>query len=320
MAGVPGGLTRRVPARGAARVQSVPSQPDPAALGAQERPILLRRLLPPGQPVTVPETVEELGLWQRAPGSGDRGRMLVNMVSTVDGRATLGGRSAPLSGAADREMFHGLRSGVDAVVVGAGTVRMERYGRIIRDDTVRRRRRERGLAEEPLACIVSGRLALDPDIPLLAEPQARVVIVTSSPASLPPTAAHVEYVRAERDGRVDLGAALSELRSRFGVQVMLCEGGPHLTLQLFAAGLVDELFLSLSPRLAGGEAATGESLRILAGAELDPPLALELLGALECESDLFLRYGVSDGDRISAPRPSPAPAAGPAPASGEGSG
>src|SRR5437764_5543923 len=87
MAGVPGGLTRRVPARGAARVQSVPSQPDPAALGAQERPILLRRLLPPGQPVTVPETVEELGLWQRAPGSGDRGRMLVNMVSTVDGRA-----------------------------------------------------------------------------------------------------------------------------------------------------------------------------------------------------------------------------------------
>lgn len=278
----------------------------PADPAPQSEPVVrLRQLLPAGgKPATVPEIVEQLGLWKRDAETPSRARVLLNMVSTVDGRATLGGRSAPLSGRPDREMFHGLRSAADAVLIGAGTVRMERYGRIIRAESVRSLRRERGLAEEPLACIVSGRLALEPDIPLLADPQARVVIVTPSQASLPATAARVEYVRAERDGRVDLDAALAELSSRFGVQVLLCEGGPHLSLQLVAAGLVDELFLSLSPTLAGGEAASGEALRILAGPELEPPLRVEVLGVLECESDLFLRYGVSDGAPAASASPS----------------
>jgi riboflavin-specific deaminase-like protein len=278
---------------------AVQAQSNPRPQGGQ--PLRLRRLLPAGEPVTVPETIEQLGLWDRRAQGFEAQRVLLNMVSTVDGRATLGGRSTALSGPADREMFHGLRSAVDAVLVGAGTVRMERYGRIIREESVRRMRRDRGLSEEPLACIVSGRLALEPDIPLLADPQAKVVIVTSSQASLPAKGAHVEYVRAERDGRLDLSGALAELRARFGIQVLLCEGGPHLSLQLFAGGLVDELFLSLSPRLAGGEAASGEALRILAGPELQPSVSLEILGALECESSLFLRYGVSE--RVSA-RPS----------------
>jgi riboflavin biosynthesis pyrimidine reductase len=170
---------------------------------------------------------------------------------------------------------------------------MERYGRIIKDPEGRRLRRERGLGDEPLACIVSGQLALDADIPLLAEPQARVAIVTSSAASLPASvAAHVEYVRARRDGLLNLGAALAELRSRFGVGLVLCEGGPHLSCQLIAAGLVDELFLTLSPLLSGGEPRAGEALRILAGPELEPPRRLELLGVLESDSHLLLRYGV----------------------------
>jgi riboflavin biosynthesis pyrimidine reductase len=259
-----------------------------------EPPVRLRRLLPPGDPATVAEIVEQLGLWQRPLSTSPLPRVLLNMVSTVDGRATIGGRSGPISDRADRELFHGLRTAADAILVGAGTVRTERYGRIIRDEERRRLRAERGLSDEPLACIVSGRLALDIDIPLLGDPQARVVIVTPSPASLPATAAHVEYVRAEREGHLDLAAALSELRSRFGVQLLLCEGGPHLSLALVAAGLLDELFISLSPRLAGGEAASGEALRILAGPELERPLELGLLGALEYDSQLFLRYGLSD--------------------------
>ncbi len=267
-------------------------QAEPDARAETDQPLRLRRLLPPGDPATAAEIVEQLGLWQRPVPAGSRPLALVNMVSSVDGRATVGGRSGALSGPADRELFRALRGAVDAVLVGAGTVRKERYGRIIRDQALRRRRRERGLSDEPLACIVSGRMALETDIPLLAEPEARVVIVTASAASLPKTAAHVEYVRAERGGRLDLTAALAELRARFGVQALLCEGGPHLSLELFGAGLVDELFLSLAPTLAGGEAAIGEALRILAGSELDPPLGLELLGVLACASQLFLRYGV----------------------------
>ncbi len=105
-------------------------------------------------------------------------------------------------------------------------------------------RRERGLSEEPLACIVSGRLSLPADIPLLAEPSSHVVIVTSSAASLAPSGARIDYVRSRRDGRLDLAAALGELHDRFGVRTLLCEGGPHLNSELLAAGLVDELFLT----------------------------------------------------------------------------
>jgi riboflavin biosynthesis pyrimidine reductase len=259
---------------------------------ARAQPLRLRRLLPGGEPATAAEIVEGLGLWERPHGTAGRPMVLLNMVSTVDGRATIGGRSEPLSGRADRQLFHGLRTAVDAVLVGAATVRMERYGRIIREESSRRLRRERGLGEEPLACIVSARLGLSEEIPLLAEPDARVVILTPSAASLPATAARVDYVRGERSGRLDLSAALNELRTRFGVQVLLCEGGPHLSAELLAAGLVDELFLSLSPRLVAGEAAGGAGLRILAGPELDPPRALELVGTLESDSQLFLRYRV----------------------------
>ncbi|HYM54298.1 MAG TPA: dihydrofolate reductase family protein [Solirubrobacteraceae bacterium] len=271
--------------------------PDPSPQPKVDQPLRLRRLLPAGEPATVAEIVEGLGLWDRPTLPAERAgrpRVLLNMVSTADGRASLGGRSAPVSGRADRELFHGLRAPVDAVLVGAGTARVERYGRIVRDDSRRRLRRERGLAEEPLACIVSTSLALGADIPLLGDPSARIAILTSSAASLPASAARVDYVRARRDGLLDLPAALAELGERFSVRTLLCEGGPHLSCQLFAAGLVDELFLSVSPRLAGGEA-----LRILAGPDLEPPVELELLGALESDSHLFLRYGVSARDRVS---------------------
>jgi riboflavin biosynthesis pyrimidine reductase len=264
-------------------------------------PLLLERLLPTGPPASVAELVEELGLWEPEPALATVGRprVLLNMVSTADGRATVEGRSGPISGRADRELFHGLRLPVDAVLAGAGTVRAERYGRIVADSARRALRLQRGLSEEPLACIASGSLALDPELPLLAEPAARVVVLTAAERELPAHAAHVDYVRAAHNGALDLRAGLLELHRRFDVRTLLCEGGPHLASQLLADGLVDELFLSLSPKLAGGEDRSGQTLRILAGAELNPPLELELLGALRRDSHLFLRYGVCAGERVS---------------------
>jgi riboflavin biosynthesis pyrimidine reductase len=274
-------------------------------------PINLKRLLPPGPPATAEQIVTGFELdASTASGSSTGGRerpyVLLNMVSSADGHAKLDGRSAPLSGPADRALFHGLRSAVDAVIAGAGTVRAERYGRIVPDAARRRLRVERGQSEEPLACIVSGRLDLDAaEIPLLADPAARVAILTPSAASLPQSAAEVHYIRAERDGRLDLPAALAELRERFAVRTLLCEGGPHLNGQLLAAGLVDELFLSLAPLLAGsdfdGNPAHPEAPRILAGGEAAPPVEMELLSVLEHDSHLFLRYGVR-GRRASSGR------------------
>jgi riboflavin biosynthesis pyrimidine reductase len=77
------------------------------------------------------------------------------------------------------------------------------------------------------------------------------------------------------------------------VRTLLCEGGPHLNAQLLAAGLVDELFLCLAPLLAGGDPVAGEALRILAGIDLDPPVELRLIGTLESDSHLFLRYALA---------------------------
>jgi riboflavin biosynthesis pyrimidine reductase len=276
---------------------------DPAArnpdLGRSQGP-RLKRLLPPGAPGSVEEFVAGFDLNGSADmdpaGPAGRPRVILNMVSTADGHATLGGRSGPLSGPADRALFHALRLAVDAVMAGAATVRVERYGRIVPDAARRQSRVARGLREEPLACIVSGRLALEGEIPLLTEPAARVVILTPSSASLPAGAAtaEVDYIRATRDGQLDLAAALAELRARFDVHTLLCEGGPHLNAQLLGAGLVDELFLSLSPLLAGGDPAAGggEALRILAGPPFSPPVTLDLRGVLEHDTGQFLRYGV----------------------------
>jgi riboflavin biosynthesis pyrimidine reductase len=254
--------------------------------------------MPASPPATVGEVIEQFGLWDRPAQPAPRPRMLLNMVSTVDGRATVAGRSGGLSGEADRALFHGLRSAVDCVLVGAGTVRVERYGRMIPSEQTRSTRVRRGLHEEPLACIVSGRLAVPEDLPLLNEPSARVAILTASAAALAPVPATVDYIRSP-GGQLDLAAAVAELSERFGVQTMLCEGGPHLARELLAEGLIDEVFLSLSPLLAGGEPSGGEAMRILAGAELQPPARLELASVLRSDSTLFLRYLVSAPERVS---------------------
>jgi riboflavin biosynthesis pyrimidine reductase len=273
---------------------------DAHASPARKPPPPLERLLPAGDPASVAEIVAGLGLTHESVPARGRPRVMLNMISTVDGRASLGGRSGALSDRADRALFHGLRSAVDAVLVGAETARAEHYGRIVPDPARRAERERRGLSEEPLACIVSKRLALSPqEIPLLDEPAASVAILTASAQSLPACAAHVCYVRAERGGELDLAGALAELGERFDIHNVLCEGGPHLAWHLLAGGLLDELFLSLSPMLAAGRPTDDDGLRILAGGELEPPVRLELLGAMHSDSHLFLRYGVAAGERVS---------------------
>lgn len=263
--------------------------PDAKERSSPPGPAELARLLPPaGPPATVAQTIAEIDFAARAARVEDRPYVVLNMASTVDGRATISGRSGSIGNAADRELFHGLRAEVDAVMAGAETIRVERYGRIIREPATRRARSARSLRAEPLACIVSSHVALAPDTPLLREPDAHVVVITPSSSSLPGAAARVDYIRTAHDGELDLHRALGELRERFAVHTLLCEGGPHLNVELLLAGLVDELFLSFSPLLVGG----AEELRILAGPEFSSPLELELLSAFENGSQLLLRYAV----------------------------
>lgn len=220
-----------------------------------------RRLLP-GPPADG-LTAEDLAAEVPGPPPPDRPFVLLNMIATADGRATIEGRTAPIANRADYELFHALRARCDAVMVGAETIRVEGYGPM-----------------EQLAVVVSRSVELPIDRGLLAAPENRVVIVTSSDATLPTTAADVEYLR-----EADLAAALRALREHHGVESIDCEGGPGLNATLIPAGLVDELHLVLAPKLAGG----ADPLTVYSG---PGPLDLSLLSLHESGGYLFARYGL----------------------------
>jgi riboflavin-specific deaminase-like protein len=247
-----------------------------------------RRLFPDPDGGTLTATDAAAALRRGAEPPPDRPYLALNMVATADGRITIGGRSGPIGNDADRALFHELRAQVDAVMVGAGTVRAERYGRIVRDPERRARREQAGLAPDPLAIVVSARLALDPELPILQDPDQHVVILTAAEGEIEGAAARVEYIRtpAPKDapGTIPLAPAMRELRER-GVATVLCEGGAVLNSTLLAEGLVDELFLVIASKLAGGGGPG-----VVSGPELDPTVEMRLLSALEAGGDLFLRY------------------------------
>lgn len=249
-----------------------------------EAPVVLRRLLPEPGELTADELVDPLRLGELAPP--ERPYVAVNMVATVDGRATVSGRTAPISSVADRQVFHALRTRVDAIMVGAGTVRTERYGRLVRDPARREQRRAAGLEADPLAIVVSGRLDLPPDLPLLQDPEQRVVVITASSNVLEDRAAQVEYLRSSP---VDLASALVRLREDHGVRSILCEGGPSLNASLLSAGLIDELFLTTAPTIAAG---AGALTIVTGGAVQEEPRPVELAWLLASGNELFARYRV----------------------------
>jgi riboflavin biosynthesis pyrimidine reductase len=222
---------------------------------------------------------EALDGWREQ--GGDRLRVALNMIASVDGRIAVNGRSGPLGGPADRALFHALRARADAVMVAAGTLRAERYGPIIRDPARRELRVGQGLPEQPLAVVVSRSLELDPTLPLLADPETHVVVLTPSSGDLPASAATVDYVRT-----ATLRAGLSELRARWGVRLIVCEGGPVLNAALAVDSLIDELFLAISPLLVGD---TADGV-LLQGDAPPEPLALELRMLLEYDSQLYAHY------------------------------
>ena len=245
----------------------------------------LRRLLPDAAETTVAEQLHMLDLKELAPP--ERPYLILNFATTLDGRAAINGRSGPIGGQADTEMLQRLRTRVDAVMIGAGTMRAERYGRMVSDPQFRAYRERTGLAHDPLGVIVSNRLELPWDASLFTDGGGRVVVFTASEQEPPETATPVTVVR-HPDG-VELDRALEWLRVERGIRSVLCEGGPTLHGRLREGGLADELFLTIAPKIAGGEGP-----RVLEGALPDID-EVELAWLLESESELFTRYrGMSD--------------------------
>jgi riboflavin biosynthesis pyrimidine reductase len=241
----------------------------------------MRRLLPDPADTTVGAQLDGYRPWEEA--RAGRPHVAVNFAATVDGRATIGGVSGQIGSAADTEMLARLRTRFDAVLIGAGTMRAERYGRLRSRPADREAREAAGLRPDPLLAIVSGRLDLPWDAPAFTEEEGgEVLVFTAADTEPPDVAAPLRVVRHERF--VDVLAALRLLREEEGVRALLCEGGPGLHDELQGAGVVDDLFLTIAPKLSGGGAP-----RILEG-ELPGAVELELSWLLQEGSELFARY------------------------------
>jgi riboflavin-specific deaminase-like protein len=244
--------------------------------------VALNRLYPRPGETTAEELVAALALGAHAPA--DRPYVVLNMVSTLDGRAALEGNTRGLGGEEDRKLFHLLRTAGDALLVGAGTARIERYGEAVKDEQLRAARERRGLDPVQPTVIVSGRMLLPSDLPLLQATGAPVIVATAADHELEGVDADVRY---ERTGD-DLALLLARLRSEHGFRSLVCEGGPTLASHLLAAGLIDELFLSLAPKLTGG----GDEPTITTGRELREPAGAELVWLCEADGELFTRWRV----------------------------
>jgi 5-amino-6-(5-phosphoribosylamino)uracil reductase len=230
----------------------------------------VQRLHPDPAIIEAEHALDDLGLAQLAPP--ERPYVVANMVASADGRTTVDGRSAPLSSPADRILFHALRGQVDAVLAGTGTLRTERYRRLIRQPERREARKARGLEPDPVAVVLSRSGDYPDDIEMLTDPEQPHAIFTGEEA--------------------DPTQAFRRLRSEHGVRSLLCEGGAVLLGALLRAGLVDELFFCLAPLLAGGDGQV-----TVAGPALHPPVPLRLVHVIEHEDVLFMRYriGLSRG-------------------------
>jgi riboflavin biosynthesis pyrimidine reductase len=241
-----------------------------------------RQAIPPGPDVSPGERYTGLCLDERA--DGDRPYVVCNFVSSADGKATAAGRTAPLAGEADKAAFHLLRTQVDAVLAGTGTLGIERYGVPVRDGRLVDVRRAEGRPDQPLAVVISRSGDVPFEIPLFSDTRSRVALY--GPAATADLDCAADVTRHEVDpARFGLGEVLRSLRRDHDVRSLLCEGGPVLFNALLAEDLVDELFLTVSPVLVGGD-----ELGITTGAALEPPVALQLVWALEHDGNLLLRY------------------------------
>lgn len=223
----------------------------------------------------------------------DGGGLRVNFVAAVDGAVTAAGRSRGLQTPGDNAVFAALRDLADVVTVGSGTAVAESYRAVRLAERRRAFRQAHGLPAQLRIAVFSRTLRLDPAHGLFvdAAPEARTLVLTCAAADPERRRAleQVAEVVVAGERTVEPAASRRALEER-GLRRILCEGGPTLFAELAAAGVVDELCLSVTPMLCGPGAA-----RITTGTPWDSLLPLSLSGLLEEDGALFCRYRVAHG-------------------------
>lgn len=185
--------------------------------------------------------------------------VLVNMAMTADGKIATANRAVhSFSSRRDLEHLYELRATADAVMCGARTV--EIAGTVLGTgaEKFRRLRGKRGLAKHHLRVIVSGSGSINPDAEIFRNCFSPIIVLTTERAP----ESKLRQLRAVTSGlkicgrrEINFRAALGWLREEWGVKRLLCEGGGELNDALFRAGLVDELHLTICPKIFGGRSA-----------------------------------------------------------------
>jgi riboflavin-specific deaminase-like protein len=209
--------------------------------------------------------------------------VILNVVASVDGRTTMQGKASRVGSEVDRRAMRTLRSKVDAVMIGANTLRAERLSLGLD---------EFSSGPQPLAVIVTktGDVPLETNLIAAEQQEVLVVIARAAPENKINRLrerAGVLQVPSAPSGGVDLQQTLEVLRTERGVELLLVEGGPSLNHALISALLANELFLTLAPKLLGGT--PDKNLPILNGLA---PVAryINLISTHLAGNELFLRY------------------------------
>ena len=207
-----------------------------------------------------------------------------DFIVSIDGAAEIGGRSRELGGPADRAAFMAMRAVADAVLVGAGTARIERYGPVTLGQDVQMRRQARGQQPVPPLVIVSRRGLLGPEDRVFLNGYRPVVVTTGAALKVHPELEDLADVIECGVGDVDLPRSI-ELLAEMGYERLLCEGGPALLHSLLSHDLVDEMCVTFSPVIAGPQ-----HLLLSGDRPLDEPSRFRLTGLLEGDGLLLARY------------------------------
>lgn len=206
------------------------------------------------------------------------------MVTTLDGAAAgPDGRSRSISSNADLQVLIEARRLCDAVLVGAGTIRAERYKPFrVKQENVQSRV-DAGLAPSVVPVIVSQTLDLPWDDQIFSESDIRPIVVTHesvSPSALSRAGEAADLMQCGST-TVDLAMAIESLQQR-GIQRIVCEGGPTLLQAMFTADLIDEADISLAPLFVGGQSKSGTPWQEVK--------RMRLIQVLEDDGFLFNRY------------------------------
>ena len=246
------------------------------------------RLYPlPSREISAGGIYEDLELPPADRRDPSRPYVLINMVSSLDGRTTLGGKAARIGSETDREVMRNLRAKADAVMIGANTLRAEKLSLGLDETTG---------GSQPLGVVLTntGDVPLERNLIQHESQKVLVLVPDNHPsASVSRLRCQAEVLRAPAtpDGSVDIGRALKILKEQCGVDVLLSEGGPVLNHALISRNLADELFLTIAPKLLGGS--VEETLPMLVGRPLPPAAPRPALLSLHlADGDLFVRYSL----------------------------